>query len=54
MWTKISEYAQNLWENMGYNIDEQKILVAQMLNFKTKEGTYAMPFVKNRVTPRIW
>jgi hypothetical protein len=47
MWTKILEYAQNLWENMGYNIDEQEILVAQMLNFKAKEGTYAMPFVKN-------
>ena len=54
MWTKISEYAQNLWENMGYNIDEQEILVAQMLNFKAKEGTYATPFVKNRVTPRTW
>ena len=54
MWTKISEYAQNLWENMGHNIDEQEILVAQMLNFKAKEGTYATPFVKNRVTPRTW
>ena len=50
MWMKISEYAQNLWENMGYNIDEQEILVAQMLNFKAKEGTYATPFVKNQVT----
>ncbi|GBC13351.2 ribonuclease H-like domain-containing protein [Rhizophagus irregularis DAOM 181602=DAOM 197198] len=27
MWTKISEYAQKLWENMGYNIDDQEILI---------------------------
>lgn len=54
MWTKISDYAQKLWEDMGYNIDEQEILVAQMLNFKAKEGTYATPFSKNRITPRTW
>ena len=34
MWTKISNYAQKLWEDMGHNIEEQEILVAQMLNFK--------------------
>ncbi|CAB5091095.1 unnamed protein product [Rhizophagus irregularis] len=38
MWTKISEYAQNLWENMGYNIDDQEILITQMLNFKAKQA----------------
>ncbi|CAB4487162.1 unnamed protein product [Rhizophagus irregularis] len=38
MWTKISEYVQKLWENMGYNIDDQKILITQMLNFKAKQA----------------
>ena len=41
MWTKISVYAQDIWKNMGYNINDQEILVAQMLNFKDKQGTYA-------------
>lgn|SRR5579883_1902952 len=54
MWTKISEYAQKLWENMGYNIDDQEILITQMLNFKAKQGTYSTAFVKNRVTPCTW
>ncbi|CAB4401245.1 unnamed protein product [Rhizophagus irregularis] len=40
MWTKISEYAQKLWENMGYNIDDQEILITQMLNFKAKQAEY--------------
>jgi hypothetical protein len=54
MWTKISNYAQKLWEVMGHNIKERVILVAQMLNFKEKQGTYATAFVKNRVTSRTW
>lgn len=54
MWTKISEYAQKLWENMGYNINDQEILITQMLNFKAKQGTYSTAFVKNRVTPCTW
>ena len=54
MWTKISVYAQDIWKNMGYNINDQKILVAQMLNFKDKQGTYATPFAQNRVKPRTW
>ncbi|UZN99992.1 uncharacterized protein OCT59_001248 [Rhizophagus irregularis] len=54
MWTKISEYVQKLWENMGYNIDDQKILITQMLNFKAKQGTYSIAFVKNWVTPCTW
>ncbi|RGB42104.1 hypothetical protein C1646_662445 [Rhizophagus diaphanus] len=41
IWTKISEYVQKLWENMGYNIDDQEILITQMLNFKAKQGTYS-------------
>ena len=54
MWTKISEYAQSLWENMEYNMHEREILVAQMLNFKAKQGTYKTPFIKTFVTPRTW
>jgi hypothetical protein len=54
MWTKISAYAQDIWKNMGYDINDQEILIAQMLNFKDKQGTYAVPFVKKRVTPRTW
>ncbi|RGB31974.1 hypothetical protein C1646_670503 [Rhizophagus diaphanus] len=55
MWTKISNYAQNIWKNMGYSVVDQEILVAQMLNFKEKQGTYATPFTKTyRITPRTW
>ncbi|CAB4496285.1 unnamed protein product [Rhizophagus irregularis] len=36
MWTKISAYAQDIWKNMGYDINDQEILIAQMLNFKDK------------------
>lgn len=55
MWSKISDYAQNIWKNMGYTADEQEILVAQMLNFKEKQGVYTTPFAKNyRITPRTW
>jgi hypothetical protein len=39
---------------MGYNVNDQEILIAQMLNFKDKQGTYATPFVSNHVTPRTW
>ncbi|CAB4480995.1 unnamed protein product [Rhizophagus irregularis] len=39
---------------MGYDINDQEILIAQMLNFKDKQGTYAVPFVKKRVMPRTW
>jgi hypothetical protein len=52
MWTKISAYAQNIWGNMGYDVNEQEILIVQMLNFKDKQGTYATPFAKKCVTPR--
>jgi hypothetical protein len=54
MWTKISAYAQDIWRNMGYNVNDQEILITQMLNFKDKQGTYATPFVSNHVTPRTW
>ncbi|PKB94031.1 hypothetical protein RhiirA5_439727 [Rhizophagus irregularis] len=54
MWTKISAYAQDIWKNMGYDINDQEILIAQMLNFKDKQGTYAVPFVKKCVMPRTW
>ena len=55
MWTKISNYAQNIWKNMGYSAEDQEILVAQMLNFKEKQGTYATPFTRTyRITPRTW
>ncbi|PKK63541.1 hypothetical protein RhiirC2_788751 [Rhizophagus irregularis] len=54
MWIKISEYAQKLWENMGYNISDQEILISQMLNFKAKQGTYSTAFVKNSITPCTW
>ncbi|CAB4480722.1 unnamed protein product [Rhizophagus irregularis] len=37
MWTKISAYAQDIWKNMGYDINDQEILIAQMLNFKDKQ-----------------
>ncbi|CAB4475142.1 unnamed protein product [Rhizophagus irregularis] len=54
MWTKISEYTQKLWENMGYNISDQEILISQMLNFKAKQDTYSTAFVKNRITSCTW
>ncbi|RGB40907.1 hypothetical protein C1646_752786 [Rhizophagus diaphanus] len=37
MWTKILAYAQDIWKNMGYDINDQEILIAQMLNFKDKQ-----------------
>src|SRR5437868_4296067 len=54
MWIKISVYAQDIWKNMRYNINDQEILVAQMLNFKDKQDTYTTPFAQNRVKPRTW
>ncbi|CAB5381734.1 unnamed protein product [Rhizophagus irregularis] len=45
MWMKISNYAQSIWKNMGYSVEDQEILVAQMLNFKEKQDM--PPFVKN-------
>ncbi|RGB28921.1 hypothetical protein C1646_672871 [Rhizophagus diaphanus] len=39
---------------MGYDINDQKILIAQMLNFKDKQDTYTVPFVKKHVMPRTW
>jgi hypothetical protein len=39
---------------MGYNVNDQEIFIAQMLNFKDKQGTYATPFVSNHVMPRTW
>ncbi|CAB5330477.1 unnamed protein product [Rhizophagus irregularis] len=54
MWTKISAYVQDIWKNMGYDINDQEILIAQMLNFKDKQSTYAVLFVKKCVTPRTW
>ncbi|CAB4438572.1 unnamed protein product [Rhizophagus irregularis] len=40
---------------MGYSVEDQEILVAQMLNFKEKQGTYATPFTKTyRITPHTW
>jgi hypothetical protein len=45
---------QDIWRNIGYNVNDQEILIAQMLNFKDKQGTYATPFVSNHIMSHIW
>jgi len=55
MWKQIGAYAAELLRNLGYkNKNAATTLIANMANFKCREGIYNLDYNEDFKSPRIW